>query len=289
MKKFLTCLFCVLLGLAQISYAADIFTDYDFSDEAQAEFDRTHQTTTPPATENNATDPAQKMQLKQERHILKGREEKTEEQPVEVEFERKNYILPEIQGTKQPVYEGYVVTVPEGNVLNIRLQSGISSGSLDVNDNITAALSQDWQYMGNLIAPAGSLVYGVVTDVNAAGYAYGAGGLEITFNRIMTPDGTTYDIATQPISLESESQRAKNMTRDVLIGAGIGILAGLLGVAFSGGDNFGRNMAVFGGIGAATGALRGAAQRGQDANIQADTPLQLILTQPVKVNVYQSL
>ena len=262
---------------------------YDFSDEAQAEFDRTHQTTTPPATENNATDPAQKMQLKQERHILKGREEKTEEQPVEVEFERKNYILPEIQGTKQPVYEGYVVTVPEGNVLNIRLQSGISSGSLDVNDNITAALSQDWQYMGNLIAPAGSLVYGVVTDVNAAGYAYGAGGLEITFNRIMTPDGTTYDIATQPISLESESQRAKNMTRDVLIGAGIGILAGLLGVAFSGGDNFGRNMAVFGGIGAATGALRGAAQRGQDANIQADTPLQLILTQPVKVNVYQSL
>ena len=89
--------------------------------------------------------------------------------------------------------------------------------------------------------------------------------------------------------LDDLAEYAKNMTRDVLIGAGIGILAGLLGVAFSGGDNFGRNMAVFGGIGAATGALRGAAQRGQDANIQADTPLQLILTQPVKVNVYQSL
>ena len=288
MKKFLTCLFCLLLGLAQISYAADIFTDYDFSDEAQAEFDRTHKTT--PATPvNNTEDPAHKMQIKQERHIIKGKQDKNTEQPVEMEFERKNYVLPEVQGTKQPVYQGHIVTVPEGSVLNIRLQSGVSSGSLDVNDNITAALSEDWQYMGNLIAPAGSLVYGVVTDVNAAGYAYGGGGLEITFNRIMTPDGTTYDIATQPISLESESERAKNMTRDVLIGAGIGILAGLLGVAFSGGENFGRNMAVFGGIGAATGALRGAAQRGQDANIQADTPLQLILTQPVKVNVYQPL
>ena len=284
MKKFLTCLFCLLLGLAQISYAADIFTDYDFSDEAQAEFDRTHKTT-PPTPVNNTEDPAHKMQIKQERHIIKGKQDKNTEQPVEMEFERKNYVLPEVQGTKQPVYQGHIVTVPEGSVLNIRLQSGVSSGSLDVNDNITAALSEDWQYMGNLIAPAGSLVYGVVTDVNAAGYAYGGGGLEITFNRIMTPDGISYDISTQPISLESESERAKNMTRDVLIGAGIGILAGLLGVAFSGGENFGRNMAVFGGIGAATGALRGAAQRGQDANIQADTPLQLILTQPVKVNL----
>ena len=284
MKKFLTCLFCLLLGLAQISYAANIFTDYDFSDEAQAEFDRTHKTT-PVTPVNNTEDPAHKMQIKQERHIIKGKQDKNTEQPVEMEFERKNYVLPEVQGTKQPVYQGHIVTVPEGSVLNIRLQSGVSSGSLDVNDNITAALSEDWQYMGNLIAPAGSLVYGVVTDVNAAGYAYGGGGLEITFNRIMTPDGISYDISTQPISLESESERAKNMTRDVLIGAGIGILAGLLGVAFSGGENFGRNMAVFGGIGAATGALRGAAQRGQDANIQADTPLQLILTQPVKVNL----
>ena len=284
MKKFLTCLLCLLLGLAQISYAADIFTDYDFSDEAQAEFDRTHKNT-PVTPVNNTEDPAHKMQIKQERHIIKGKQDKNTEQPVEMEFERKNYVLPEVQGTKQPVYQGHIVTVPEGSVLNIRLQSGVSSGSLDVNDNITAALSEDWQYMGNLIAPAGSLVYGVVTDVNAAGYAYGGGGLEITFNRIMTPDGISYDISTQPISLESESERAKNMTRDVLIGAGIGILAGLLGVAFSGGENFGRNMAVFGGIGAATGALRGAAQRGQDANIQADTPLQLILTQPVKVNL----
>lgn len=284
-KKILSCLFCITFVMAQISYAADSFTDYDFSDEAQAEFERQYMNS------GMFTSPQHQMLIKQDKHIIKENINNQTEKPLEVEFKPQKYIIPEIEVPEniKSVHQGHIITIPEGNVLNVKLQSGVSSGSLDVNDQITAALYKSWEYQGHVIAPAGSIAYGLVTNVDQAGYAYGSGKLEITFNKITTPEGITYDISAKPVSIESESLRGKNMARDVLIGAGIGLLTGILGSAFSGGENWGKNMAVFGGIGAATGALRGSMQRGLDANIQADTPLELILTKPVNASVYQSL
>ena len=290
MKKILACLFCILLGLAQVSYASDTFTEYDFSDEAQAEFDRQFLEQTEPL-ESQTVPVEQKNRLKQEKRVIKRNQSSIPlEQPVELSLPE-DYVLPEIHGTKpiEPVYQGHLVTIPQGNILNVKLQSGISSGSLDVNDSITAALYQNWEYKGQVFAPAGSVVYGVVTDVNSAGYAYGSGELEITFNRVTTPEGVSYDISTQPIRIASKSERAKYMTRDTLIGAAIGILAAIVGSSLSGGDNWGRNMAILGGAGAAAGILRGSMQRGTDASIQPDAILQLILTQPVNATVYQPI
>ena len=289
MKKILACLFCLILGLAQISYASELYMNYDFSDEAQAEFDR--QFLNQPQQQPIEIPIEQKNQLKQDRHIIKRGESTLQlEYPVELNLEE-NYVLPEIQGTRTftTSSQGNYVTIPQGNILNVKLQSGISSGSLDVNDAITAALAQNWEYKGQIFAPAGSIVYGTVTDVDTAGYAYGSGELEITFNRVTTPEGISYDISTQPIKIASKSERAKYMTRDTLIGAAIGILAAIVGSSLSGGDNWGRNMAILGGAGAAAGILRGSMQRGQDASIQANTVLQLILTKPVNAAVYQPL
>ncbi len=284
MKKVIIYFLCILLGFIQIAYAADIYTDYDFSDEAQAEFDRLY---LDPSMYNPVSEP---LQIKQDKHIIKSNSNKVEHDPLIFEFEPNQYVLPEIQipDSVKSVHQGHVITVPEGAVLNAKLQSGVSSGSLDVNDQITAALYKNWEYQGNVIAPVGSIVYGTVTKVDAAGYAYGNGMLEISFNKVMTPEGVTYDISTKPIELKSENIRTKSMARDILIGAGVGLLAAVLGSAFSG-DNWGRNMAIFGGIGAAGGALKGTMQRGIEANIQSDMPLELILSKPVNAAVYQQL
>ena len=40
MKKIAVFIICLLIGFMQITYAAEIYTDYDFSDEAQEEFNR---------------------------------------------------------------------------------------------------------------------------------------------------------------------------------------------------------------------------------------------------------
>ena len=284
MKKVIVYFLCILLGFIQTAYAADIYTDYDFSDEAQAEFDRLY---LDPSIYNPVSDP---LQIKQDRHVIKSNSNNVESEPLIFEFEPNQYVLPEIPSPEsiKSVHQGHVITVPEGTILNAKLQSGVSSGSLDVNDQITAALYKNWEYQGNVIAPVGSIVYGTVTKVDAAGYAYGNGMLEISFNKVMTPEGVTYDISTKPIELKSENIRTKSMARDILIGAGVGLLAAVLGSAFSG-DNWGRNMAIFGGIGAAGGALKGTMQRGIEANIQADMPLELILSKPVNAAVYQQL
>ena len=282
MKKVIVYFLCILSGLIQVAYAAEIYTDYDFSDEAQAEFERMY---LDPEPYNPLP-----LQIKQDRHVIKSNSDKKDPDPMTFEFEPNQYILPEIDSpeTVKSVQQGQVITIPEGSKLDAKLQSGVSSGSLDVNDQITAALYKNWEYQGNIIAPVGSIVYGTVTKVDAAGYAYDNGMLEISFNKVMTPEGVTYDISTKPIELKSDNSRAKNMARDVLIGAGIGLLAAVLGSAFSG-ANWGSNMAIFGGIGAAGGVLKGAAQRGTDANIEADMPLELILSKPVNAVIYQPL
>jgi len=282
MKKIFACLISLLIGFSPIAYASEIYTNYDFSDEAQAEFDRQReiQTTTPQEQIP--------LQIKQDKHIIKGHKQQPQEQPLEVE--RKNYVLPEIYGTNNELYKGSIVTIPQGSTLKIQLQSGVSSGSLDLNDQLTATLIEDWVYNNNLIAPAGSFVYGTVTKVTPAGYAYGGAKLELYFNKVITPDGNFYEIATEPINITSESKRALYMTRDILVGIGLGLLGGLIGCAISGGsDDMGKTMAIMGGIGATGGAVRGASQRGQDADIDADMPIQLILTKSLNAAPYQGL
>ena len=78
------------------------------------------------------------------------------------------------------------------------------------------------------------------------------------------------------------------MTRDVLVGAGIGILAGLLftalgASAYGGSRDYGQAMLLYGAAGAAGGGIKGAVSRGDDVIIDADTVLQLKLTEPLQV------
>ena len=161
MKKFLILILCFQFIFLPA------FAEYDFSEEAQAEFDRKYKQFNTnnidfSKTRNNKT-------------------EKTNYTPIKLNQEKNINIKKELTGS--------VIEIPEGTTFSITFDSGINSGSLEKNDKLIASLKKDFIYNGSLIAPAGSLVYGNATYAKNAGYAYGSGALEINFNQIITPDG----------------------------------------------------------------------------------------------------
>ena len=272
MKKIAVLIICFLIGLMQIIYAAEIYTDYDFSDEAQEEFNRRQEIFI-------NTQPANDFQVRKE----KINRQNVDNNLIQTEIYKSEYTLPEIQGTQQ-IFEN-MITVPAGEKICIQLKSGISSGSLDPGDSITGELADDWTYANRLIAPKGSLVYGVVTNVEAAGTAYGDAALKLDFPQIMTPAGTVIDTPVESFRLEKRNHRAKNITKNTAVGTGLGLLGGLAWFALTGGDLAG-SLAIAGGLGLAGGVLFAVTERGEDIVIETDTIIDLVLSRAINVPPY---
>ena len=271
MKKFLATLICFqMLALPAMAV-------YDFSDEAQAEFDKNkgvqvNKESTP--IKNNFS------RSKQKREQL--HDVNTNDDNDRRHYEPSPLLYEQPQQTQQNrTLYGSVVTIPAGTSFSVTFDSGINSGSLEQNDRLATRLTNDLIYNGKLIAPAGSLVYGSARYAKNAGYAYGGAEIEINFDEIMLSDGTLLKISTENIYMKTDGERAKKMTRDVVVGALGSMLIGAAFTALGGGDNWGKNMLVYGGIGAVGGGVRGAFQRGKEVDIPNGTTIQIRLTQPL--------
>ena len=250
---------------------------YDFSDEAQAEFDKNkgvqvNKESTP--IKNNFSRSKQKREQLQDVNTNDDNDRRHYE-PSPLLYEQ-----PQQTQQNRTLY-GSVVTIPAGTSFSVTFDSGINSGSLEQNDRLATRLTNDLIYNGKLIAPAGSLVYGSARYAKNAGYAYGGAEIEINFDEIMLSDGTLLKISTENIYIKTDSERAKKMTRDVVVGALGSMLIGAAFTALGGGDNWGKNMLVYGGIGAVGGGVRGAFQRGKEVDIPNGTTIQIRLTQPL--------
>lgn len=257
MKKILSILLCLNI------LCAPVFAEYDFSDEAQAEFEHNKQI----QTNGNFS------KSKQKRTTI---EDRTNYEPSPLLYEP----VPQRQ-----LLHGNVVTIPSGTCFNITFDSGISSGSLEKNDRLTARLTNNLVYNGQIIAPAGSLVYGSAFDAKNAGYAYGNAEIELNFNEILTPDGNLLQISTENVYMKTQSERAQKMTRDVVVGALGSMLISAAFTALSGSNNWGRNMAISGGIGAIGGGIRGAMHRGKEVDIPDGTTILIKLIAPLTTDL----
>lgn len=272
MKKFLATLICFqMLALPAMAV-------YDFSDEAQAEFDKNkgvqvNKERTP--IKNNFSKSKQKREQLQDVNTNDDNDRRHYE-PSPLLYEQ-----PQQTQQNRTLY-GSVVTIPAGTSFSVTFDSGINSGSLEQNDRLATRLTNDLIYNGKLIATAGSLVYGSARYAKNAGYAYGGAEIEINFDEIMLSDGTLLKISTENIYMKTDSERAKKMTRDVVVGALGSMLIGAAFTALGGGDNWGKNMLVYGGIGAVGGGVRGAFQRGKEVDIPNGTTIQIRLTQPLR-------
>ena len=168
MKKFLAILICFQM------LALPVMAEYDFSDEAQAEFDRNKgvqvnkESTTGTPIKNNFSKSKQKREQTNSENAVDD-SDRTNYEPSPLLYEQPQQ--PQQSQQNRTLY-GSVVTIPAGTTFSVTFDSGINSGSLEKNDRLATRLTNDLIYNGRLIAPAGSLVYGSARYAKNAGYAY---------------------------------------------------------------------------------------------------------------------
>jgi hypothetical protein len=118
--------------------------------------------------------------------------------------------------------------VPAGTELDARLQNALSSGTAQVEDRFEATTLVDLTIDGRVAIPAGSVMRGVVSSVEAATRTNRTGRLTVSFDQV-TVRGRAYPIrATVTQALESEG--LKGEVGRIGAGAGVGaVIGGILG------------------------------------------------------------
>jgi hypothetical protein len=161
--------------------------------------------------------------------------------------------------------------IPAGQELDVRLQSGLSSDTAQVEQRFEATTAVDLTQNGRVLVPAGSTVRGVVTSVKPAGRVDRTGSLTLSFDRL-TVRGRNYNIrgmATQVF----ESGGIRDEAGTAGIGGGVGaVVGGILG---------GVKGAVLGAVIGAGGAI--AATEGKDVKLPAGSIVRLRLDSSVTV------
>lgn len=189
-----------------------------------------------------------------------------------------------VQKQNTNTYKGYVANVDSGTKINVYLQSAINTSSAVEGDRIIAVLTEDLTYNGYVIAPQGSLVYGILTKARHATYGSRNGKVIIDFNQLVTPEGKTFNIETEKIDFTVTNEgKVSRVASNVAVGAAVGVLTGLLVGALSG--HVGPAAAIGAGVGAGGALIGGVAERGVDAEIPSFTEMEITLTKPFSATV----
>jgi hypothetical protein len=165
-------------------------------------------------------------------------------------------------------------TVPQGTLVVVRFATEVSSATAHVGDRVQGFLDQDLAADGRMVAAKGAKVYGVVSEVDAAGKMKGQAKLSVTLTD-MQVGSKILSLKTQPVNVEGgKGTGAKKMVGGAAIGAAIGAIAG-------GGDG----AAIGAAVGAGAGGVAAAAGSVKPAVIPAQTPEAFTLAVPLTVEI----
>lgn len=190
-----------------------------------------------------------------------------------------------------PQLSGHVVTVPAGTRINIVTTSPISSEYVTLGQNVSAALSADFYYNNKLIAPAGSVISGIVIEASSAKRGSMNGKLAVRFTQIVTPYGVVIPISAVIATTDNtgvlvggtKKDVAVDYAKDVAAGTAVGALSGVVFGALSGGS-VGKGAALGTAVGAGGGLVKSVWDKGDNVEIPANAKLDILLTQPITVN-----
>lgn len=261
-KHLIATFICTSILFMPTSVLAETF--YDFSDEAQARFEKSEQT--------------KKKEIKTEPQV-----EKAKKNTNKTYKEENKKIITSINKT----IEGNVVYIDENTSFDVVLQSSINSASLTNNDTIAGTLLEDWVYKKNLIAPSGSVVYGRALNSKKAGLFFSNGAMTITFDSIILPNGEQLPLTANIVTIKANGNRVVKSAARVAGGALVGVLTGVLYALASGGDVT-RGLVVGASMGAGGGLISSAVSKGEDAEIPAGTVINVRLTKPMSANLYRN-
>lgn len=161
--------------------------------------------------------------------------------------------------------------IPVGQEMDVRLSNSLSSETAKVEQRFQATTVVDLMQDGRVLVPAGSVVEGIVSDVDKAGRVDRDGSLTLAFDRIRVR-GREHDMRASATQVfESKGIRAEAGTAGVGAAAG-GVVGGLIG---------GVKGAILGAAIGAGGAI--AATDGKDISLPAGSIVRIRMDTPVRV------
>lgn len=201
-----------------------------------------------------------------------------------------NYYQQPLQYSKSNPLEGSIVMVPAGATVKATLTAPLSSEYTSAGQTVSMALNSDFYYSGQLIAPAGSTVYGTVIEASKAKRGGINGKLCVRFTQIFTPYGTQIPISAVIQTNDSSGvlvggtklDVTKEYAKDLTAGSAAGALSGVIFGALAGGD-VGRGAALGTAVGAGGGLIKSVWDKGNDVEIPVNATVDLMLTQPITV------
>jgi len=120
------------------------------------------------------------------------------------------------------------VEIPVGTEIDVRLQNALNSGTNQVEDRFEATTLVDVGVNSRVVIPAGSLMRGVITQVEPATRTNRTARMTVSFDQV-TVNGQAYAIR-GTVSQAIEGSGIKGETARIGTGAGVGaVIGGLLG------------------------------------------------------------
>lgn len=166
--------------------------------------------------------------------------------------------------------------VPEGTVLEIRLNEAVSSAENQSGDKFEATLDRDIVIDGRTVVPRGSRVYGKLLDVAPSGKVQGRAQMSLILTDLIAGE-KSYGIETGKISVEAEGGKDRD-AKTIGGGAGLGALIG----AVAGGKKGAAIGAAIGGGAATAGVLL---TKGKEVEFQPEHKFSFRLEKDLSVTV----
>jgi len=186
--------------------------------------------------------------------------------------ERTSQVSSQAPTSPATINESAPGTIPAGQEVDVRLRSTLSSETATVEQRFETTTVVDLMQNGRVLVPAGSVMRGVVSDVDKAGRIDRDGALTLSFDKL-TVRGRERDIRGSATEI-FESKGIREEGTVAAAGAGVGgIVGGIIG---------GVKGAVLGAVIGAGGAI--AATDGKDITLPAGSIVRVRLDSAVRVS-----
>lgn len=208
--------------------------------------------------------------------------------PCHAEALKGNIIKTETEANTGQVNPDQLVTVQEGDLLEMKISTVIESGLSTEGDEFFGKLSRDYTVGGKVVLPRGTIVHGVVDEMTEAKWAGRNGHIAMKLDYLITPDGREIPIEGTSTTRDNKAVAALKVAGRTVgytaVGGAIGAIMALKigGVALAAASE-GYLLAGGAAVGGAVGLGAALASKGMSAHIPEGAELKIKLQEGLQL------